>query len=229
YIGGYDGGLYAIDLGNGELIWDFPTGDRVWIAPAVADGTVFARSDDGNIYAVDAESGVELWRAAIGWNNESSAPAVANGMVYVGGADGILYALDAVSGAEQWQVALESIVDVTPTVSGGVVYASATVPRETGALHAFDAATGAEIWRLDVPAGVSSPAAISDGVAWFGDWDSVLHAVDLATGTELWTLQIDDGYAASTPAVIDGVIYVGSIGSEASHVFAISGTIQSQP
>jgi outer membrane protein assembly factor BamB len=51
----------------------------------------------------------------------------------------------------------------------------------------------------------------------------VLHAVDLATGEELWTLPLDNGYAASAPAVVDGAIYVGAIGSERSHVYAIGG------
>lgn len=224
YVGGYDGYLYAIDPYLGDLYWEFRTDGRIWIAPAVEDEIVYARSDDGNIYAVDIITGEERWRAQIGWNNESSAPAVADGMVYVGGADGVTYALDAISGEERWQVENNGITDTSPAVVDGVVYIGNTVPRAAGALFALDASTGNEIWRLVVPAGIASSASVTHGVAYFGDWDSVLHAVDTASGEELWQLQIDDGYAASSPAIVDGIIYVGAIGSESSHVFAIGGT-----
>lgn len=224
YVGGYDGYLYAIDPYLGDLYWEFRTDGRVWIAPAVADEMVYARSDDGNLYAVDIITGEELWRSQIGWNNESSAPAVADGIVYVGGADGVTYALDTVTGEVRWQVAHNGITDTSPTVVDGVVYIANTVPQAAGALFALDASTGDEIWHLVVPAGIASSASVTHRVAYFGDWDSVLHAVDTASGEELWQLQIDDGYAASSPAIVDGIIYVGAIGSESSHVFAIGGT-----
>lgn len=224
HIGGYDTFVYAIDVATGDLIWEFQTGGRVWIAPAVAEGTVFARSDDGNLYALDATSGQERWSVAIGWHNESSSPAVVDGTVVVGGAEGITYAFDTATGEERWQVALTGIVDTSPAIVDGVVYIGATEPQAAGALHALDASTGSELWRADVPAGVASSASIADGVAWFGDWDGVLHAVDTTTGEERWSLPLDDGYAASAPAVLDGVVYVGAIGTERSHLFAIGGT-----
>jgi hypothetical protein len=60
----------------------------------VADGTVFVGSNDGYLYAVDADSGAQRWRAETGGSIFSS-PTVADGTVYVGSCDGNLYAIHA--------------------------------------------------------------------------------------------------------------------------------------
>jgi outer membrane protein assembly factor BamB len=45
-----------------EHKWSFETGGPVWSSPTVMDDTVYVGSLDGNLYAVDASSGDELWR-----------------------------------------------------------------------------------------------------------------------------------------------------------------------
>jgi outer membrane protein assembly factor BamB len=54
-------------------------------------------SDDGNVYALDAATGAQLWTFTTG-NVVGSSPAVANGVVYVGSQDGKLYAFDLAGG-----------------------------------------------------------------------------------------------------------------------------------
>ncbi|MDD1687544.1 PQQ-binding-like beta-propeller repeat protein [Methanoregula sp.] len=77
--------------GNSEL-WHFATGGFIYSSPTVADGIVYAGSDDKNLYAIDAVTGKEKWRFATGdWVDSS--PAVANGIVYVGSNDKNLYAI----------------------------------------------------------------------------------------------------------------------------------------
>jgi outer membrane protein assembly factor BamB len=54
YIGGSDGKVYALDTATGRLRWAYTTGSHVDSSPAVAGGTVYAESDDGTVYALDA-------------------------------------------------------------------------------------------------------------------------------------------------------------------------------
>ncbi len=63
----------------------------VYSSPAVANGMVYVGSEDNNVYARNASTGVELWQYATG-NAVYSSPAVANGVVYVGSTDSNLYA-----------------------------------------------------------------------------------------------------------------------------------------
>src|SRR3712207_4526706 len=64
-----------------RLKWKFPTGHRVVASPVMNDGVIYFGSDDGNIYAVDAESGRQLWRTATR-GPVPCTPAVADGVVY---------------------------------------------------------------------------------------------------------------------------------------------------
>lgn len=54
YIGGYDS-VYALSAADGTEQWRFETESRVFSSPAVADDTVYAVSNDGNVYALTGE------------------------------------------------------------------------------------------------------------------------------------------------------------------------------
>ena len=76
-----------------QVKWKFHTDGQVISSPAVANGVAFVGSTDGNLYAVDLESGAQKWKLFTGVRVTSS-PAVENGVVYFGSADGNLYALE---------------------------------------------------------------------------------------------------------------------------------------
>ncbi len=48
-----------------ETKWEFQTEAWVDTAPAVVENVVYFGSYDGNVYAVDTQTGVEVWRYAI--------------------------------------------------------------------------------------------------------------------------------------------------------------------
>src|SRR5919198_296270 len=85
--------------------WRFKTQTIVeaWFSsPTVADKAVYFGSDDGDFYAVDAQTGKEIWKFRTGGVIYSS-PAVAGGSVYFGSHDGHLYAVDINTGKERWK------------------------------------------------------------------------------------------------------------------------------
>jgi outer membrane protein assembly factor BamB len=53
---------------------------------------VYFGSDDGNLYALHAQTGTKVWNFTTNGSIQSS-PAVANGVVYFGSDDGNLYAV----------------------------------------------------------------------------------------------------------------------------------------
>ena len=59
--------------------------------PAVADGVVYFGAADGNMYALNAATGSQLWDFSTGSPIESS-PAVADGRVYIGSDNDYEYA-----------------------------------------------------------------------------------------------------------------------------------------
>ena len=82
-------------------------------APTVADGVVYAGSDDNHVYALDAETGELLWRFETDDVIRSS-PTVAGGAVYVGSNDNHVYALDAETGGLLWSYATPATGRSTP-------------------------------------------------------------------------------------------------------------------
>src|SRR5258707_5211538 len=82
--------------------WKFHTNGLVISSPAVANGTVYVGSTDGNLYAVDLRSGTQRWKFATKVRVTSS-PAVDGGMVYFGSYDGNFYAVDEAGGQLRWK------------------------------------------------------------------------------------------------------------------------------
>ena len=215
--------------------WAFPTGDRIVSSPVRRDGVLYFGSDDGNVYAVNAADGRQLWKRATG-GPVPATPAIAGDTLYVGSYDGKFYALDARTGALRWRFATggerrfeakglhgmqprnQTIPDPfdvylsSPVVVGDSVYFGSG----DGNVYGLDAGTGALRWKFHTGDVVHASPAYADGALFFGSWDSWFYAVDAATGKEKWRfhggedplLHNQVGFQSS-PAVANGVVYTG--------------------
>jgi eukaryotic-like serine/threonine-protein kinase len=224
--------------------WKFPTGDRIISSPVWDNKVIYFGGDDGNIYAVDSETGRQIWKRTTG-GPVPSTPAIANGLVYAGSYDGKFYALNARTGAIKWKFATEgerrfeakgihglqpksqTIADQfdiflsSPVVVQGVVYFGSG----DGNLYALDAATGDLKWKFKAGDVIHASPAYADGVLYVGSWDSYFYAVEAATGKEKWKFHGGEdplihnqvGFQSSA-AVVDGVVYVGC---RDSHLYAL--------
>jgi len=188
--------------------WSASLGPGGESSPAVIGGVVYVGSDDGGLYAIDAVTGTQVWRAATGGSISLSSPAVAGGRVFVGSTDQKVHAFDQTTGAELWATTTGTTVEAPPTVVGGVVYAA------SDKLYALDAATGSTIWSADTggPVGFSAPTVV-DGKVYVGAFNTsnlsgMLEAFDAATGTRLWTT-FTGGAIGGAPVVVGGRIFVG--------------------
>lgn len=238
YFGSYDGNFYALEATSGKLKWKFETaGEKQFEAkglhgylpraqtvpdlwdfflssPAVDAGLVYFGSGDGNVYALDAETGQLKWKFATQGVVHSS-PAVAGGVVYFGSWDSYLYALDAATGQEKWkfktgedktnynQVGIQS----SPAVSGGVVYFGCRDAH----LYALDAKTGQERWKLDNHGSwINASPAVYEGTAYVGSSvPAIFRAVDINTGRVRF--QLDARMIVfSSPAIAGGLAYFGA-------------------
>lgn len=231
--------------------WAFRTTGRVISTPAVVDGVVFVGSTDGNVYAVDAESGRQRWVFATEARVASS-PAVNDGMVYVESYDGNLYAIDAATGKQVWKFAVpgerrfagrylhghlprgETMPDPfdlylsSPAVWRGVVYFGSG----DGNVYALDAKTGRARWTFHTGNVVHASPAIANGTLFIGSWDSWFYALDAATGKQKWrfktgadTVIANQVGIQSSAAVMDGVVYFGC---RDGHLYAVDATTGKQ-
>jgi len=189
--------------------WDIFTS-----SPAVAAGKVFFGSGDGNVYAVDAETGLLQWKYGTG-DVVHASPAVAGNTVYVGSWDSYLYAIDADTGEKKWsfksgedpamhnQVGFQS----SPAVVDGTVY----VGCRDAHVYAIDAATGRKKW--DYPTSKSwviGTPAVRDGTVYVGTSDSArFMALDAKSGRLRFNFDAK-AYVFSSAAIAGDFVYVGN-------------------
>ncbi len=214
YIDSFSG-LCAYAAAGGTNLWcaginylpDAPSG------AAVVDGIAYFGSAVGSVFAIDAATGEQLWSAPISTDNSASSPAVANGVVYINGDD--LFAFDAKTGAQIWSSSILGTVNTSsPAVVGGVVYAGGRV------VAAFNATTGAVLWSVSPGGSLSIPGdspAVAKGMVYIGasvtgqhgSSSGTLYALNARTGKTVWSAPVASGITSS-PAVANGVVYVGS-------------------
>ena len=129
-------------------LWSVKLGDdaeflRVMLRPASDGSQVYAASRDGNVVAVNAESGKQLWRTELE-DTLSAGPSVGNGMVAVGSADGMVIVLNTADGTERWRADLDGEVLSPPLITDDYVIV-ATIDNRLRALRALD---GSEAWTI---------------------------------------------------------------------------------
>lgn len=199
----YEHTLSPSTVANLVKAWSFPTRWPVTSSPALVNGVVYFGSADGNVYALNANTGGMIWKSAPG-GAFSSSPAVANGVVYIGSDANNFFALNAHTGALLWKYATPSTVDSSPVVADGIVYFTSYAT-----LYALNASTGAFIWSggLGGQAGNNSPA-IVNGVAYAGSLAGTVKAMNARTGALIWGITGSNMQVSGTPAVINGVVYV---------------------
>jgi len=187
-----------------DILWRYPTGGGVSSSPAVVGGMVYVGSGDGNVYCLNANSGVEVWSYTTGGAVFSS-PAVVGGMVYVGSYDYNVYCLDANTGEEMWRYTAGDEVYSSPAVVGGMVY----VGSKDNNTYCLDANTGVEVWRFPTGGEVYSSPAVVGGMVYVGSYDNNVYCLDANSGVEVWRFPTG-GRVLSSPAVAEGRIYISS-------------------
>jgi polyvinyl alcohol dehydrogenase (cytochrome) len=178
--------------------------------PTVASGVAYFGDWTGTVWAVDAETGADVWKATIGGGFIVGAPAIHDDAVFVSNGH-TLTRLARSTGAVEWQADTNehplaqisaSPVVVDDLVIQGVASAEVAIPRSEytfrGSIGAYDVATGAERWRLYTTAG---DATSGPGV---GIWST--PAVDTDRG--LLYVGSGNAYAEPTGPLADSILAI---------------------
>ena len=242
--------LTAADLPRLKLKWSFgfPNGESNNAQPTIVSGRVFAASDNGYVYSLDAKTGCVYWsfqNGSIVRNSPTVGAVTGQGnaryAVFFGDGHANVFAVDAQTGRQLWKVRVDDHVVARITAGlkyhDGRVYVPVSGSEEfqsgrpyypcctaRGAVVALDASTGKQIWKTynvdepkpwkKQPNGVQlygpSAGGIWDaptidtvrGALYVGTGDPVtppeskltdaIVAMDLKTGKVLWSHRVLD-------------------------------------
>lgn len=215
---GADADVIAIDKGNGQVRWRLTLASEVQAVPVMANNVVVARSVDGRLYGLAADSGVELWR----FNQDvpllslrgSSTPVISDDVVVAGFANGRVVALELETGKMQWQVRLaaprgrteiERLVDVDAElqVADGIVYASSY----QGRIAAFTLGSGRLLWSREFSS--ASGISLDSTALYISDDVGDVWALDRRNGRTLWKQDALHGRVLSAPVQQGNALLLG--------------------
>lgn len=160
------------------------------INPVLVDNTLFAASAEGDVAAVDAETGRVRWKRDMDLAL-SGGVGHYSGSIFVGASEGLVMRLSADNGDEIWRTAVSGEVLSAPQGNGQYVIAQ----TYDGKLMGFDYETGEIRWTYtsDVPVltlrGTGTPMIIGDNaVAGFADGKVV--AINVRSGNVAWEARV---------------------------------------
>lgn len=192
---GSDNGVIAINKIDGSRRWESPASSEVLSVPQRNGNTIVVHSVDGNITALNAKSGKQLWQyheTVPGLSLRGcSEPLLIGGGVFVGTANGKVIALSMSDGRLLWEnivseprghTELERMVDVDapPVFGDGVIYAASYQDN----LVAIVANTGQLIWSRAVA--TVNPIALDSNNLYVSDLNGDVLALSRRNGGVMW-------------------------------------------
>ena len=191
----------------GELIWTFPCVGTGTVSPAVApDGTIYAASTDGFLYAVNP-NGTLKWKRIFDGRVSTSLTIGSDGSVYLGTDAAKLKAIR-FDGTTKFTYAAGGAIVSTPAIAAdGTIYFGC----DNGSLYALTS-TGTLKWKFTTNSSTSlkaSPSIGSDGTIYIGSTAGYVYAV-WPGGTQRWRFATGGAIFSSTAISSDGSIIVGS-------------------
>lgn len=193
-------------------------------APTYHRGLVFFAFVDGNLVAVDPQSGKRVWVRNLHAHLESS-PMAVGGKLYIGSDTTDVIALRASDGKILWRFNSPGAIKASPSFHAGRIF----VADYEGAMFCLDADTGKPVWRTNttrVPpygsGGFYSSPAIAYGRVYAARDDGTVFAFDEKSGKVGWTFKTRNFvYGSPVVAQVSGTPPTVYIGSYDEHLYAL--------
>lgn len=213
FVGGLDGRFYCWNAETGAVIWSLKTERMFKSSPCFYKGNLYVGNVDNHVRCIDGETGDVMWKRDVKHDCDSS-PVVVENTVYVGGEGGVLQAFDADTGHSRWALKLggqkgpggSQGIESSPAVLGNDLY----VTSYDGVLYRVDRAEGTVLSRMTTGDDTDASPVIAGDRLFVAveEKNPTVQAWDRKTEKQLWSFRSDKGFW-STPAVVNGRVYIG--------------------
>ena len=188
---------------DGEQRWTYRSGAThlgIHGTPTIVDGVAYVGGYDGDLYAIDVETGEEVWHlqhvAMGGPTAIGSSPAYWDGILYfvaeyLSPKTGALWAVDAATGSPLWS---DHRPDGMPHPSPAIDPATErlVIGSNDGVVYAWEFPSLEFVWDFQTEGPVKGTGPVYDGKTYIGSWDGNFYCLDLEDGAEHWRYETDD-------------------------------------
>jgi outer membrane protein assembly factor BamB len=212
YFGASNGDFYCLNVADGKVLWSTPVRTETLAAPTVDEGVVYFQTGTDVVYALDAETGKQLWvynRQVTGNFSirATSRPTVYKDKLLVGFSDGFVVALKKRDGGVLWERKISQSgrfrdVDSTPIVDEGQVFVSSY----DGALVALELESGDRNWTIE--RGGYVPVSLQRDRIYYATTDGEILFLDKKSGKQISAIRVNKGIATQ-PILFKGLMVYG--------------------
>ena len=204
--------ITCLSVQNGAVAWSYKTENTVKNNFIIDDGILAAQDSAGNVYALNAEEGGEVWKTKVDLGSAldtSTGLCVSDGIVYAGTAAGVT-ALNIKTGEKVWEN-IRGYGEPSPA-EFVIIKDLLIVSSHWDALVALDKNTGKLVWEIkdeDLRFRSSTPAVYGDDTLLVADSDAIM-LVDVNEGKIKNKKDVTDVNFSSSaqPYIIGSTAYI---------------------
>jgi outer membrane protein assembly factor BamB len=241
------GGVVALGLQTGRILWKFAAGNVEASPAVVADRlffSAFRNRHESTVYAMKLGPGRHIVWSYLLNTKVASSPSLLGRRLYVAAYDRSVYRFDGWSGVLKWRTSafaddpetrvllnLRSLVRrrswteggyyATPAVAYGRLYAGVI----DGVFSAFDSETGEHRWSHKLSGSIYGSAALWNETAYVGTTSGSFYALSALTGRSRWEVQLG-GKILGSPTVTNERVYVSTTNRETFALDARTGAVE---
>jgi outer membrane protein assembly factor BamB len=221
YAAAIEGGVRAIDLQTGALVWQYKSDLELSGGPGAGEGLVVVGTLDGDVIALDSGTGTERWKAKV-ISEVIAAPAIDQGVVVVRSNDGRVTAFDITDGKRRWfwnrdLPRLTVRGNDAPSFGPGVVF----IGNDDGTVASLALTDGRPLWdqavgqpdgrsELDRMADVDGSPVLDGTTLFASSYKKQTIAIEAPSGRPLWAQ--DHGGAGRIGLAADRVVVADPAG-----------------
>lgn len=188
-----------------------------WPGSLAVEKTIYTASGS-HVYAVNSETGAELWRFPLkpeGTTIFSAAPILVGGQLIAGAYDFKLHSLNPNTGGEIWVNSDAAGHWIgSPLAVGDLILA----PNADHNLYALNS-NGIVQWKFTAKNGLWSQPVTDGKNVFVASLDKILYALDPKSGKVVWSIELGGSVLFGLTMGDDGVLYIATINNE---ILAIS-------
>ncbi|MEE2659281.1 MAG: PQQ-binding-like beta-propeller repeat protein [Candidatus Latescibacterota bacterium] len=183
------GQLVAIDVYNGELIWqsDFDPAPKL-LSPASVTAEKVYRADGTDIVALQRSDGQSVWRKAVGGRVRTRLAVDGDlHQLFAVTGNGRVLALDADAGDSLWSQTIDGLPASALSLTDSLV----VVTSSNRTVYAFHRDYGDVVWRYNTGGVLTASASSTAATVFVGSGDGTLYALAADSGDLQWKYDLD--------------------------------------
>ncbi|WP_431241599.1 PQQ-binding-like beta-propeller repeat protein [Flavobacterium sp. P21] len=226
----YDGTLFSFDLESETIVWTVKASDShtEMCANAVTlqDGVVYVPFINGEIFAIDNQTGAIFWKSRIGNYTDQivlkdQAPTINNGKLYIStqNQNSDIYALDIKNGSLAWSYRLDAEVNHTPIL----FFENKVFTQSATNFYCFEANTGKVIYQKTFDEAITGKPVTDGQYVFVANEKNTLYALSANKSDIIWEFKFDENQNNVKNRIFckDNKIYFAAQGANTTSVYCV--------